>query len=66
MFLASVGAPGGEDVDAFAFLLAEKLGKTLAELEDMAADEYARWKSFHRVRNQQEELAAIRARQATR
>lgn len=62
MFFASVGREGGESVDVFAYFLADKLGKTLAELDDMPCAEYAGWKSFHKVRNQQEELNAKRAR----
>lgn len=63
MFFASVGKEGdGDRVDAFAYLLAEKLGKTLGELAEMPHAEYTGWKSFHKVRAQQEELNAKRAR----
>lgn len=61
MFFASVGAEEGAGVDLFAFFLAEKLGKTLADLDDMPAIEYARWQSYYKVKQQQEELAAKRA-----
>lgn len=61
MFFASVGAPGGEGVDVFSYFLADRLGKTLAELDDMPVAEYTAWLSFHRVRNQQEELNVKRA-----
>lgn len=66
MFLASVAAPGGEGVDVFRYVLAEKLGRTVAELGDMPCDEYAGWLSFHRVRAQQQELESLKARQAMR
>lgn len=66
MFFASVGKEGGEDVDAFAYFLADQLGKTLGELDDMPHAEYTGWKSFHKVRRQQEELNAKRARSAAR
>lgn len=66
MFFASVGREGGEGVDVFAYYLADQLGKTLAELDDMPHAEYTGWKSFHKVRQQQEELNAKRARAASR
>ncbi len=44
-------------MDVFAFYLADKLGKTLGELDDMPAAEYVAWSSYHKVRVQQEELA---------
>lgn len=62
MFFASVGKEGGEGVDLFAYFLADKLGKTLAEIDEMPHAEYAGWKSFHKVKQQQEELQAKRAR----
>lgn len=49
-------------MDIFAYFLADKLGKTLAEIDEMPHAEYCGWRSFHKVRNQQEELAAKRAR----
>lgn len=55
MFFSSVGKGG--DVDVFEFFLADRLGKTLDELRSMPAAEYTAWKSFHKVRHQQEELA---------
>lgn len=39
------------DVDAFAFFLAEKLGKTLAEIEDMYHAEYVAWQAYVKVNN---------------
>lgn len=55
MFLASVGQESS--VDVFAFYLADRLGKTLGELDDMPAAEYVAWSSYHKVRQQQEDLA---------
>jgi hypothetical protein len=55
MFFASVGEES--DVDLFAFFLADRLGKTLGELDDMPAAEYLAWSSFHKVKQQQEQLA---------
>lgn len=55
MFLASVG--GESDVDMFAFFLADRLGKTLGELDEMPASEYLSWSSYHKVMRQQEDLA---------
>lgn len=55
MFLASVGQES--EVDAFAFFLADRLGKTLADIDQMTCAEYAGWISFHKVRQQQEDLA---------
>jgi hypothetical protein len=55
MFLSSVGQE--TDVDMFAFYLAERLGKTLGELDDMPMSEYMAWSSYHKVKTQQEKLA---------
>ena len=55
MFLASVGEES--DVDMFAFFLADRLGKTLGEVQDMPYAEYLAWSSFHKVKQQQEQLA---------
>lgn len=55
MFFASVGEES--DVDLFAFFLADRLGKTLAELDEISHAEYVAWSSFHKVRQQQEQLA---------
>lgn len=66
MFFASVGKPGGEGIDVFAYFLADRLGKTLAELDDMPHAEYVGWQSFHRVRNQQEELGMLSAKQSVK
>lgn len=54
MFLASVGQE--TDVDSFAFYLADRLGKTLAELDEMPAAEYLAWSSYHKVKQAQEDL----------
>lgn len=58
MFFASVNKPGGENVEMFSYFLADRLGKTLAELDAMPHAEYVGWVSFHRVKNQATELAA--------
>lgn len=55
MFFASVGEES--DVDLFAYFLADRLGKTLGELDDMPHSEYVGWSSFHKVKQQQEQLA---------
>jgi hypothetical protein len=62
MFFASVGKEGGESVDLFAYFLADRLGKTLAEIDDMPHAEYTAWRSFHKVKGQQEQLNAKKAR----
>lgn len=56
MFLASVAQPS--DVEFFRFYLAEKLHKTVSELEDMEYAEYASWQSYYKVKAQQEQLQA--------
>jgi hypothetical protein len=64
MFFASVAKPnpdGGEEPDVFAYFLADRLGRTLAELEEMPHAEYLGWQSYHKVRQQQDELAVLRA-----
>ena len=48
-------------MDVFAYFLADRLGRTVQELEDMPASEYIGWASFHKVRHQQDELAMKRA-----
>lgn len=60
MFFANVGQPS--DVDVFAFYLAEKLGRTLSDLDDMPASEYASWQSYYKVQQQQRDLAVKAAR----
>lgn len=61
MFFASVGKEGGEGVDVFTYYLADRLGRTLGELDTMPNAEYLGWLSFHKVRQQQDELAMKRA-----
>lgn len=64
MFYASVAKEnpdGGEEPDVFAYFLADRLGRTVAELDDMDHREYLGWQSFHKVRHQQDELAMKRA-----
>lgn len=46
-----------ETMDAFPFVLAESLGKTLAELDAMSTREYFAWAAFHVYRNAQQELS---------
>lgn len=47
-------------MDPFDFLLAENLGKTLAELDEMSHREYLSWRAFYVWRNAQQELARVR------
>jgi hypothetical protein len=64
MFYASVGQEnpdGGAQVPVFDYYLADRLGRTVAELETMPHTEYLGWRSFHAVRHQQDELAMKRA-----
>lgn len=44
-------------MDAFVFVLAESLGKTLVEMDQMTTREYAAWRAFYVYRNAQQELA---------
>ena len=65
MFFASVGKEnpdGGQEVSAFDYYLADRLGRTVAELADMPHTEYLGWQSYHKVRQQADELAVLRAR----
>lgn len=55
MFLASVGQESGTDL--FAMFLADRLGRTLGELDDMPHAEYLAWSSYHKVKQQQEQLS---------
>lgn len=55
MFLSSVGQES--DVDLFSFFLADRLKMSLAQIEDMSHSEYLAWSSFHKVKQQQEDLA---------
>lgn len=58
MFMAAVAREGEEEIDVFLYFLADRLGKTIGELDTMPYAEYARWKAYHKVRQQQEELNA--------
>jgi hypothetical protein len=52
---------------SFAFLLAEKLGMTVAELNgSMSQDEYMRWQVYLGRKAQRRELEAAKARQRSR
>lgn len=62
MFYASIGDASEEGPEVFRYFLADRLGKTLAELDDMPHAEYVGWVSFHKVKQQREELAAKAAR----
>lgn len=55
MFFSSVGVES--DLEVFEFYLADRLGKTLGELDDMPHDEFVAWSSYHKVKQQQEQLA---------
>jgi hypothetical protein len=46
-------------LDAFEFVLAESLHKTIAQLRDeMSGSEYVAWRAFHTYRNEMQKLAA--------
>jgi hypothetical protein len=60
MFMASVGEESA--VQIFTFFLADRLGKTMSELDDMPCAEFAAWQSYHKVKQQQEDLALKVAR----
>lgn len=67
MFYASIAKPnpdGGEEPYVFDFFLADRIGCTLGQLDAMPHTEYLGWISFHKVRQQQEELAFKRAAHA--
>lgn len=55
VFLANAGQES--DADIFLMYLADRLGKTLAELDEMPHAEYVAWSSYHKVRRQQEDLS---------
>lgn len=38
-------------LDGFRFFLAEKLGKTVGELDTMTMEEYVSWQAYYEVRN---------------
>lgn len=65
MFFASIAKPNpdenAQEVDVFAYFLADRLGRTVAELDEMSHAEFLGWQSFHKVRQQQDELAMKRA-----
>lgn len=46
------------EMDAFDFILAEKLGMTLAEIGGMSNHEYTRWRAFHVYRKSMMDMAA--------
>lgn len=48
---------GEGELDVFTFYLADRLGKTISEIEDMPHAEYMAWGSYHKVKQQQEQLA---------
>ena len=48
MMFALHGKPS--DVDAFQFFLAEKLCKTICELQDMPASEYVQWAAYYKAK----------------
>lgn len=49
MMFALHGRPS--DVDVFQFFLAEKLGKTVGELQEMPASEYVQWAAYYKAKN---------------
>jgi hypothetical protein len=44
------------ELDPFDFLLAERLGKTLAEIGQMSNNEYLRWRAWHVYRTAMAEM----------
>jgi hypothetical protein len=44
------------EIDVFDFILAEKLGMTLAQVGEMSNNEYLRWKAFYVYRRAMQEL----------
>jgi len=44
-------------LDAFPFILAQSLGKTVGEIGEMSNDEYLQWAAFHKWRESMQELA---------
>jgi hypothetical protein len=55
MFLAMHGQPS--EVDAFLFILAERLHKTVTEIVQLPAREIAEWQAYFKVKAQAEDLA---------
>lgn len=47
------------DVDVFRFILAEKLGRTVAEIDEMSHAEYVGWIAFHEARNASENMREV-------
>jgi hypothetical protein len=45
------------EMDPFPFMLAEALGKTLIEIDDMSLREYIGWQAFYVWRDAQRELS---------
>ena len=46
------------ELDPFDFVLAEAIGKTIAEIGAMSNREYLSWRAFHVYRNAMRELAS--------
>lgn len=46
----------------FAFYLAQKLGRTVAELDQMSTAEFVRWFVYYQRIRQREELATLTAK----
>lgn len=55
MMLAALEQPS--EIDVFSFFLAEKLGKTVGEIEEMPALEILHWQSYYKVKHVHEDLA---------
>lgn len=51
-----------DELDAFQFVLALDLGKTLAELDAMSFDEYLHWQAFYTYRAAMRDLEAKRGK----
>lgn len=50
------------ELDPFVFVLAERLGITLGQLDEMPLAEFYQWAAFYEYRNAMQELAAKEAK----
>lgn len=50
------------DADEFEFFLAQKLGRTVAELGEMPHDEYVKWNVYYARKAQRQDIETKRAK----
>jgi hypothetical protein len=50
------------DADEFAFFLAQKLGRTVEELDEMPNDEYVQWIVYYGRKAQRQDIETKKAR----